>query len=622
MRMARFVTSWFAGCLICVGGVARAADPTPEDMLRFRPTQEGINISTPAGAELAACKVEPVSANNVSGLLLRDAKGRPVRRILDTNGDRRPDIWCYYLEGVEVYREMDPGFEGKATQFRWLNSGGMKWGIDVNKDGKIDSWRMISAEEVSQEILQAIITRDYARFRALFVSDEELAALGLPQQEMARIQDSIKGSEAKFKDLTTKLAHLGDKTHWLHLETSAPQCILAEHLGSKYDVIKYGRSTILCETATKHDWIQAGEMMMVRTACWRIIDCPVMGEGSGTTQETASTDPELQRLLDKLRELDAQAPKGLDAGSQAKEIVEYNLARATLIEELIKKVKQDEREGFVRQLADCLGAAVQNSGEGDGRAYERLGRLKQQIVSAVPGTQVAAYVTFREMQAENAITLSKKGADVNKAQDQWLQHLAKFIEAYPTAEDAPDALMQLGMVSEFVNKEVDAKKWYEMLIKNFRAHPLAAKAAGAMRRLDIEGKPLELSGPTLDGGAFNIGQLRGKTVIVYYWASWNKERTVGDFASLKLLQNTYASRGVELVCVNLDNSAREAQAFLQQVPSTSVQLFQPGGLDSPLATQYGVMVLPNLFLVDKEGKVISRTIQVGNLEEELKKRTN
>ena len=196
------------------------------------------------------------------------------------------------------------------------------------------------------------------------------------------------------------------------------------------------------------------------------------------------------------------------------------------------------------------------------------------------------------MGAENAMNLAKRGADVNKLQDQLLQRLAKFVETYPQAEDAPEALMQLGMVSEFVNKEVDAKKWYEMLDKQFHAHPHAIKAQGALKRLELEGKVLELTGPTMDGGTFNIAQLRGKVVIVYYWASWNKERTVGDFASLKLMQKNYASRGVELVCVNLDNTAAEAAAFLQQSPSP-VYIFQPGGLESPLATQYGIMVLPN-----------------------------
>jgi AhpC/TSA family len=362
-------------------------------------------------------------------------------------------------------------------------------------------------------------------------------------------------------------------------------------------------------------------MIMARAACWRIVETPSVGDGSGS-QETASTDPVLQGLLDQLRDLDSRGPKSLDAGGSNKEIVEYNLARATLLEQIYKKVKNEEKEQWVRQVADCLGAAAQNSGETDTRGYDRLLTLEKLLVAGAPGTQITAYVAFREMAAENAVSLAKRGVDVNKVQDQWLQRLAKFVEAYPKAEDAPEALMQLGMVSEFVNKEVDAKKWYEMLTKQFGTHPLAAKAAGAMKRLDVEGKVLELAGPTMDGGNFNISQLRGKTVIVYYWASWNKERTVGDFASLKLLLQTYASRGVELVCVNLDNTAAEAAAFLQRSPSPSVQIFQPGGLESPQAIQYGVMVLPNLFLVDKEGKVASRTVQVGNLEEELKKRLN
>jgi len=323
-------------------------------------------------------------------------------------------------------------------------------------------------------------------------------------------------------------------------------------------------------------------------------------------------------MLNKLRELDSKAPQ---AGASSKDIVDYNLARVDLLEAVYMKVKQEDREQWARQIADCLGAAAQNSGDADPRGYDRLLRMEKLLVAAAPGSQIAAYVTFREMAAENAISLTRKGADVNKVQDQWLQRLAKFVETYPTAEDTPEALMQLGMVSEFVNKEVDAKKWYEMLTKQFRNSPLAAKAAGAMRRLDLEGKVLELSGPTLQGDTYNISQAHGKVVVVYYWASWNNQRTVGDFASLANILKPYGTRA-ELVCVNLDNTAAEANAFLQRSPAPGVQIFQPGGLDSPMAAQYGIMVLPNLFLVDKDGKVVSRTVQVGNLEEELKKRVN
>src|SRR5581483_8070563 len=187
------------------------------------------------------------------------------------------------------------------------------------------------------------------------------------------------------------------------------------------------------------------------------------------------------------------------------------------------------------------------------------------------------YVTFREMSADNAAKLAKPGPDIAKVQEQWLDRLMKFVTAYPRAEDTPEALMQLGMVSEFVNKETEAKKWYGRLAKDFAEHPLGAKAQGALRRLDLEGKPLELRGALLEGGSFSIEQLRGKTIVIYYWASWNRDRCVGDFATLRLLVDKYAGKGLALVCVNLDNTAEEANAFLQRSPAPGIQLFQPGG---------------------------------------------
>ena len=109
-------------------------------------------------------------------------------------------------------------------------------------------------------------------------------------------------------------------------------------------------------------------MIMARTACWRVIDAPAAGEGTGG-QETASNDPELEGMLNKLRELDSKAPQ---AGSSNKDIVDYNLARVDLLEAIYKKVKQEDREQWARQIADCLGAAAQNSVKADTRGYQQL----------------------------------------------------------------------------------------------------------------------------------------------------------------------------------------------------------------------------------------------------------
>src|SRR5262249_38142588 len=150
----------------------------------------------------------------------------------------------------------------------------------------------------------------------------------------------------------------------------------------------------------------------------------------------------------------------------------------------------------------------------------------------------------------------------------------------------------------------------------------ALKARGAKERLELEGKSLELAAPMLGSGKpFEIAQLRGKIVIVYYWASWNGQ-CLADFAKLKTLQQNLGSKGLELVCVNLDNNQIDAVNFINQNRVNGVHLFQPGALESPLAVRYGVFVLPNLFLIGKDGKVISRGVQISGLEDEIKKLAN
>jgi hypothetical protein len=493
----------------------------------------------------------------------------------------------------------------------------MKWGIDVNGDFKIDTWKMISAEEVSQEILQALISRDFARLQALFITDAELKTLEFSAAEVTRIHELQKQAYSKFQNTLAKLTHFSDKTHWVHLETGAPQCVLADNAGTKHDVIHYARASVLCETGGKHDWLQTGELIQVGLA-WRIVDAPTVGDGA-SDDAPSGNDPALQGLLSQLGTLDAHPPSGSDLGTGVSpELATYNLKRADLLEQIVGKVKPEEREQWIRQVADCLAAAAQSSPESDKTAYKRLQTLEERVDKLMPKSSLAAYVTFREMSAENAL-LAKSGTDNAKVQDKWLERLAKFVDTYPKAEDSPEALMQLGMFSEVIDKETEAKKWYAHLVREFGDHALAAKAQGALRRMELEGKVLELSGSQLDGSPFHVADLRGKMVVVYYWGGWNKQRCVGDFATLKLLLDSYAGK-VAVVCIGLDNSVNEARAFLQQVHAPGIHVFQPGGLDSPLATQYGIMFLPHLFLVDKDGKVLSRSVQqVSSLESELKK---
>jgi len=617
MVKARMGARLAAGCLLLWGGKTMAAPPSSADMLRFRPKQEGVVYTTPAEPEQVTCKVEPiVRQNKTIGWVLTNAKGQVLRRFFDTTGSGKTDAWCYYHNGTEVYREV---YSPQGDQYRWLNGGGMKWGLDLNRDGKIDSWRMISAEEVSQEILIAVVKKDFARLQALMITEAELKALELPADMANRIRETQKGAPAKFQQTLNKLGNLGDKIRWVHLETPPPQCLPADG-NLKQDLLRYhqGSVTYINEGATNQQPAEllTGEMILVGQA-WRLIDAPVPSEGvSGVGPKEDLPNPELRVLLEELKKLDDKGPDPSKATPA--EVAQYNLKRAELLEKIAAKAPAEETEQWLRQVADCLGASVQNSPASDKIAFQRLTALRERVAKDHAGSNLLAHVIFCEMSADYSMRLNTE-KDIAKLQQEWVDKLTKFVQDFPRSEDTPDALMQLGMVNELLGKEDVAKKWYELLAKDFASHPHASKARGSVNRLSLDGKELALAGRVLGtGGPFDIKSLKGKVVVVYYWASWNQQ-SAADFGKLKTLHGTYASKGFEVVCVNLDEAADLATGFLQKNPAPGIQLREDGGLSSPLAEPYGIQVLPTLFLVGKEGKVVSRTVQMNNLEDEVQK---
>ena len=616
-----------AGCVLLGGGAVRAAIPTPTQVLSYRPHQSAVEYTTPAADKVDACKVDWIREQPKGGwtLTVKDPDGNLLRRFVDTNGDNRPDVWSYYKDGVEVYGEIDSTFAGKPDQYRWYNAGGSRWGVDENRDGRIDFWKVISPEEVSQEILQALIARDAGRLQALMPTEAELKALGLSGEQTERLREQVKAAPDKFQDTVGKLTKLSAKATWIHLETVAPQCLTAEQTGGRADVVKHARGTLLYDSGNGSDWIQTGEMYQIGSA-WRIISAPIPGAsapemaGGKGSQISLDENPELQKLIGELTELDKQVPPAATGVNAA--LAQHHMKRADVLERIVAKVKPAEREPWIRQVADSLGTAAQASDSRDQAAMDRLVNLEKQLAAGLPaGHKLTAYVAFRDIQADFARRTSViKGADdFTKAQQAYMERLAKFVQDFPQGEDTPDALLQAGMTSEILTKEVEAKNWYTQLVRNFGDKPQARKAEGSIRRLELEGQVFKLAGPMLNDPnvAFDIDQLRGKVAIVYYWASWN-DRCAADFAKIKTLLDANAGK-LELVCVNLDNTADEARKYLGSTSVPGTQLHQDGGLEGKLAIDYGIQALPTVFIVGKDGKVVSRNGQVANLEDEIKK---
>jgi hypothetical protein len=617
------IRTWAIGAVLAGGACLQAAPPTPIEILQFKPKQEGISASNPKVGEEVGCKVELIKGQDKgSGWLLRDGSGQPLRRFFDTNDDNKTDVRSFYQDGVEIYREIDSNFDGVADQYRWFNAAGSRWGIDANGDGAIDTWQVISPEELSQELVRALAARDQAKFSALLLNANDLKQMGLTPEKAALWGEKVTGASVRFSQVSGKLP--ATNLAWLHLELGVPQCLPADQIGSRYDLIRHRRGTVLLELGGKTDWLQTGELVQVGSA-WRVVEGPSVG--ALTEEDPTSTagtrpfgkldfdkDPDLRKLVEELGTLDRQMAQGNPTPKQ-------HLGRAEQLTKIASKVKAEDRDPWLRQIADSLSSAAQGpNNTGEASAMARLVELSNELIKANPGTPLTGYVVFRQLQAEYSLRLMKPGEDFSKVQQDWIGKLNQFVAAYPTADDTADALIQLGMVSEFMAKPNDAKTWYQQVSKNFASKPQAQKAAGAIRRLSSDGQPYSLGGGGLEnpGMSFDLSQLRGKAVIVYYWASWNNQ-TVGDFAKLKLIAESYKSKGVELVTVNCDQTAAEGLALMKRTPIPGIHLHQPGGLEGKLCVEWGLMVLPHVVLVDKDGKVVSGNAQLSTLEDDVNK---
>lgn len=118
--------------------------------------------------------------------------------------------------------------------------------------------------------------------------------------------------------------------------------------------------------------------------------------------------------------------------------------------------------------------------------------------------------------------------------------------------------------------------------------------------LDVDGE----AAPTFSlalygGGEIDSQQLRGKVVMLDFWASWclpcREEAPV-----LAQVYAEYEERGVEFVGVNLWDNAGDAEVFLQQQGHE-----YPNGIDEggKIAISYGVRGIPEKFFIDRDGRI-------------------
>ena len=120
---------------------------------------------------------------------------------------------------------------------------------------------------------------------------------------------------------------------------------------------------------------------------------------------------------------------------------------------------------------------------------------------------------------------------------------------------------------------------------------------------------------TLSGASLSLAALRGKVVLLNFWATWcvpcRKE-----MPAIEALYQRYKDRGLEVLAVSLDKgSTSVVEAFVKEVGVTYRVALDPSWAT---ARTYGVRGLPTTFLIDRTGNVVLRELGERDWMEEAK----
>jgi thiol-disulfide isomerase/thioredoxin len=151
---------------------------------------------------------------------------------------------------------------------------------------------------------------------------------------------------------------------------------------------------------------------------------------------------------------------------------------------------------------------------------------------------------------------------------------------------------------------------------------MVKKLEGIARRLDLPGKPMELTGELFDGSQLDWKSYRGKVVLVDFWATWCgpcRQETPNVLKNYR----AYHEKGFEVVGISLDGRREQAESYIKQYNIPWSNLFSNNKAERkwehPMAVHFGITGIPMAILVDRDGKVASLQARGEILGRELRR---
>ncbi len=155
------------------------------------------------------------------------------------------------------------------------------------------------------------------------------------------------------------------------------------------------------------------------------------------------------------------------------------------------------------------------------------------------------------------------------------------------------------------------------LLKTLAASPNHATADAAKTQLALRTEPLDLKLKATDGQEIDLAKLRGKVVLLDFWATWCVPCMM-KLPDVLAADKKYDAKDFQIIGVSLDQDAAALAKVTKQKGMNWPEINDPKGFEGEIPAKFGIEAIPAAWLLDRQGHAHPLALDA-NLDEEIAK---
>lgn len=217
----------------------------------------------------------------------------------------------------------------------------------------------------------------------------------------------------------------------------------------------------------------------------------------------------------------------------------------------------------------------------------------------------------------------------NRAQEA-IEVFEVFTEDYPSSPSIAPSLLTLGIAYDTVGRHEKADEVYKKLVFDSK-YSETKYAEGAQQLLEtslidrrdaltdlsdafnpenfVDKPVLDFQIVDMDGQKVSLEELRGKVVLLYFWATWS-DRFIQEIPVINQTYTKYNNQNFQIIGIITDNKNEHLRDFIRKNAINGLHYHDK---DEQIANMYRVRKIPTNFLIDTDGIVRKTNLKGGAL---------